>query len=79
MKARQYNRRILTSGIEPNLCYIQSSNNLSEYALDKMDDYKAITQQLITEFKYASEYGSVLNISLSEEDLQNIQKSNRLS
>ena len=73
MKARQYNRRILTSGIEPNLCYIQSSNNLSEYALDKMDDYKAITQQLITEFKYASEYGSVLNISLSEEDLQNIQ------
>lgn len=73
MKARQYNRRILTSGIEPNLCYIQSSNNLSEYALDKMDDYKTITQQLITEFKYASEYGSVLNISLSEEDLQNIQ------
>ena len=73
MKARQYNRRILTSGIEPNLCYIQNSNNLSEYALEKMDDYKTITQQLITEFKYACEYGSVLNISLSEEDLQNIQ------
>lgn len=73
MKARQYNRRILTSGIEPNLCYIQSSNDLSEYALEKMDDYKSITQQLITEFKYASEYGSVLNVSLSEEDLQNIQ------
>lgn len=72
MKARQYNRRILTEGIEPNLCFIKSSKSLQDSALDKMGEYKKITQQLIDEFRYAAEYGSVMSVSLSETDLQNI-------
>lgn len=72
MKARQYNRRILTEGIEPNLCFIKSSKSLQDSALNKMGEYKKITQQLITEFRDAAEYGSVMSVSLSETDLQNI-------
>lgn len=72
MKARQYNRRILTEGIEPNLCFIKSSKSLQDSALTKMGKYKKITQQLIEEFRYAAEYGSVMSVSLSETDLQNI-------
>lgn len=40
MKARYYNRRILTEGIEPNLCFVQNSTSLSESALEKMGDCK---------------------------------------
>ena len=70
MKARYYNRRILTEGIEPNLCFVQNSTSLSESALEKMGDCKNITQQLISDFKYAAEYGSVMTGSLSEDDLK---------
>lgn len=76
MKARYYNRRILTEGIEPNLCFVQNSTSLSESALEKMGDCKNITQQLISDFKYAAEYGSVMTGSLSENDLKTI--SNRV-
>lgn len=40
MKARYYNRRILTEGIEPNLCFVQNSTSLSESALEKMGTAK---------------------------------------
>lgn len=72
MKARYYNRRILTEGIEPNLCFVQNSTSLSESALEKMGSCKNITQQLISDFKYAAEYGSVITGSLSENDLKTI-------
>lgn len=72
MKARCYNRRILTEGIEPNLCFVQNSTSLSESALEKMGSCKNITQQLISDFKYAAEYGSVITGSLSENDLKTI-------
>ena len=72
MKARQYNRRILTEGIKPNVYFIENSKDLSKSALDRMGEYKDKVQKLITEFKHADEYGSIINTSLSENDLQNI-------
>ena len=72
MKTRQYNRRILKEEIKPNLCFIKSSKTLSEQALVKMGDCRAITQKLIDELSNASEYGSVMSLSLSESDLQKI-------
>ena len=72
MKARQYNRRILNKEIEPNLCVIKNSKTLSQAALEKMGDFKDITQQLIADFADAEEYGSIMSVSLSEDDLQNI-------
>lgn len=72
MKARQYNRRILKEDIKPNLCFIKNSKTLSEQALEKMGDCKTITQQLVTEFTNAAEYGSAMKASISEADLQKI-------
>ena len=72
MKTRQYNRRILKEEIKPNLCFIKSSKTLSEQALVKMGDCRAITQKFIDELSNASEYGSVMSLSLSESDLQKI-------
>lgn len=72
MKARQYNRRILNKEIEPNLCVIKNSKTLSQAALEKMGDFKDITRQLINDFADAEEYGSIMSVSLSEDDLQNI-------
>lgn len=72
MKARYYNRRILTEKIEPNLCFVQNSTSLSEPALEKMGNCKNITQQLISDFEYAAEYGSVTTGTLSEDDLKTI-------
>ena len=72
MKARQYNRRILKEEIKPNLCFIKSSKTLSEQAFAKMGDSRAITQKLIDELSNASEYGSVMSLSISESDLQKI-------
>lgn len=72
MKARYYNRRILTEEIEPNLCFVQNSTSLSEPALEKMGNCKNITQQLISDFEYAAEYGSVTTGTLSEDDLKTI-------
>ena len=72
MKARQYNRRILKEEIKPNLCFTKSSKTLSEHTLAKMGDCRSITQKLVKELSNASEYGSVMSLSLSEGDLQKI-------
>lgn len=66
MKARQYNRRILTIGVEPHLCSIQESNNviykpeIAEQLLDK--DNCKILDYLCTKFLNAKEYGSILQV-----------------
>lgn len=74
MKARQYNRRILTEDIEPNLCFIRSSKQLQSSALDRMGSCKKETAILLDESKYAAEYGSVMSISLSLADLEKIEQ-----
>ncbi len=72
MKARQYSRKILNEKIEPNLSVVRCSEDVSQNELDKMGEYKDVTQQLINDFKFADEYGSLISVSLSETDLQNI-------
>lgn len=74
MKARQYNRRILTEGIEPNLDFIQSAKMLDDSVINRMGDYKKQTKQLLEEFRYAAEYGSVLNVSISLSDLEAMEQ-----
>ena len=66
MKARKYNRRILTKHISPLLCSIEESNSISEEFLNELisqdktiEDYLKF---LISSFKDAKEYGSILNI-----------------
>ena len=74
MKGRQYDRRMLTRGIEPNLCAIEDSNGLVQYQnlsgdamteakqLQLDDQFLVMADELISVFHDAKEYGSILNV-----------------
>ncbi|MDE7311389.1 MAG: BREX-1 system adenine-specific DNA-methyltransferase PglX [Eubacterium sp.] len=72
MKARSYNRRFLTLGIEPNLCAIQESNGI-QYDKDLGDfllceEHRETLQYLLHTFVDAKEYGSILNVEKRDYD-----------
>lgn len=72
MKARSYNRRFLTLGIEPNLCAIQESNGI-QYDKDMGDfllseEHRETLQYLLHSFVDAKEYGSILNVEKRDYD-----------
>ena len=78
MKARQYNRRILTSGIKAHVYSIQESNGITKNQLQEMGENlspdektKALSQaeKLVELFRDAKEYGSILNIPEMDWDL----------
>jgi len=78
MKARQYNRRILTSGIKAHVYSIQESNGITKNQLQEMGENlspdekaKALSQaeKLVELFHDAKEYGSILNIPEMDWDL----------
>lgn len=78
MKARQYNRRILTSGIKAHVYSIQESNGITKNQLQEMGESlspeektKALSQaeKLVELFRDAKEYGSILNIPKLDWDL----------
>ncbi len=72
MKARQYNRRIFTSGITPHVYAIKESNGFNrahlKYFGDGLSDLElnvAINEAngLFDDLKDASEYGSIINVN----------------
>ena len=67
MKARQYDRRLLTRGIQPNIYSICESNGIPamtiEYFHKNDPKLKADIESIITEMRDAKEYGSILNIT----------------
>ena len=67
MKARQYDRRIFTRGIQPNVNSIVESNGLDSNAIDYFTNndtkLKKDFGMLVDELRDAKEYGSILNIS----------------
>ena len=78
MKARQYNRRILTGEYKPNLYSIEESNGVNRahikyfgMNLSEADREKAITQinGLLDIFIDAKEYGSILTVEEYDWDL----------
>lgn len=71
MKARQYDRRIFTRGVRPNVYVIQESNGINREQLkyfgdelDEMEKNAAILQieELLDTLNDAKEYGSILNV-----------------
>lgn len=74
MKARQYNRRILTENIEPNLCYLKNSTIIENTKLNRLGEAKEIALTLIADNRYAEEYGSALNISVPYCDVLVLEK-----
>lgn len=67
MKARQYDRRFFSRGIQPNVYAIQESNDLDRYAVEYFcngdEQLTKAMNTLIYEMRDAKEYGSILNVS----------------
>ena len=66
MKARKYNRRILTKGISPLLCSIEETNSISKEFIEELISQDKTNEKdwnyLYKVFKNAKEYGSILDI-----------------
>lgn len=60
MKARQYNRRILTSGVQPNLAHFQDISKEDTAFLD--EPLRSFAEQ----FRYADTYGSLMSVAVPE-------------
>lgn len=67
MKARQYDRRLFSRGIQPNLYAIRESNGIPamaiEYFHNNDPELKADITRIVKEMWDAKEYGSILNIT----------------
>lgn len=70
MKARQYDRRILTRGIRPQVYAVEESNGMEKWegeipqnqALDLSETYRDTADYLIDTFRDAKEYGSLIAV-----------------
>lgn len=79
MKARQYDRRLFSRGIQPNVMAIEESNGLKTWAemagdslvsgqLTFEDDFLRMADYLIETFQDAKEYGSILTVQADRYD-----------
>lgn len=78
MKARQYDRRLLTRGIQPHIYAFAESNSITTAPLHDMgitlsqDEYDTAVKQvlrLLDELRDAKEYGSILTVTPCDWDL----------
>ena len=67
MKARQYDRRIFSRGIQPHVYAIAESNGVDTYTLDYFTGgdpkLKAAMNSILHDLRDAKEYGSILTVS----------------
>ena len=73
MKARQYNRRILTEGIVPNVMAIEESNTFNKDLLTRFGDLKPLAERVVNIFIDAKEYGSILNIEFTKDEISALE------
>jgi len=80
MKARQYDRRIFSKKVNPNVYAIRESNKIDRkqlkyfgFGLSEKEREKAInqTQELLNKFTDAKEYGSLINVDNYDWELLN--------
>lgn len=69
MKARQYNRRILNDKVTCNVYAIRESNGIDIDALNILGEAKNIGRKLVDTFIDAKEYGSILNVDITADEL----------
>lgn len=72
MKARQYDRRIFSRNIQPHVYAIMESNDIQIPAMWRLGSETEIAEKLIAELKDAKEYGSILNLSLTLDELTSL-------
>lgn len=73
MKARQYNRRILSEGINPNVMAIEESNTFNKDLLRRFGDFKPLAERVVNIFIDAKEYGSIINVEFTKEELDSLE------
>lgn len=75
MKARQYNRRILDGETKCNVYAIKESNSFNREALVKLEDnFSGIAEKLLDAFLDAKEYGSIISVDVTLEELDSLDK-----
>jgi len=74
MKARQYSRKIIDEKICPNLMAVRNSVSCSEDAIKKLGPLVPIGRRLIDDYRDAEEYGSILNINYTADELDSLEK-----
>ncbi len=74
MKARQYNRRIFTENITPKLIAVRNPQNISTSVLKRLGGLEPLGLRLIEDFQDAEEYGSILQVNYTEEELQRLEQ-----
>ena len=75
MKARSYNRRILSKDIKINVFEIRESSGELKPEYDQyLNNHKDLAQYLINEFQEAKELGSIVNLSCSEKQLDELEE-----
>ena len=72
MKACEYDRRFLRRGVQPHVCAIAESVPVDEHLLDVFDAEKPLARQLVHTFANAKEYGSLLSVDLTQEELRRL-------
>lgn len=74
MKARSYNRRILSKDTKINVLEIRETSGALKPEYDRfLGEHKELAQYLTNEFKEAKELGSILNLSCTVEQLNNLE------
>ena len=73
MKARQYDRRIFSRNIQPHLYALQNSQPMHEEAWGYFGDEEPIAHKLWDTFQNAKEYGSLLPLNVTLDDLAKLR------
>ena len=74
MKARQYNRKIFGEHITPNLIAIKNPENVSKSVLKRLGGLEPVGLRMLEDFEDAEEYGSILQVSYTEDELSRLEK-----
>lgn len=82
MKARSYDRRFLTRKDENgnpdipklNICSIQESNSINSEYIELFEELQPIAEKLLDEFIDAKEYGNILNLSITKEEILQLEE-----
>jgi len=74
MKARQYDRRFFSRGMQPHVYAIQNSGPLSHEAWGLLGEEEEIAHRLWDSFADAKEYGSLVKPNATLEELERLKK-----
>ena len=75
MKACEYDRRFLRRGIQPQVCAIQESPAIDVHGLDSFGPDAPLAKKLYTTFIDAKEYGSIIHVDLTGDELRRLSHS----